>query len=164
MARKKIADFQQDGKKEVSEKTVEKLREYGFKKGQSGNPAGMPPGTVRLSTAIQAVANRVNNKTGLTYLQTLLVVMFIESIEGDKETRQMLFDRGFGTLLQKNMIMQLGGDILKMAKDMGLEADDLSASPTLRGLLEVAEGGLSGTSGIEGDQGSEGAEAFIPNE
>ena len=158
MARKKLVklgELQPNGKKEISEEKLERLRHYGFTKGQSGNPDGPRPGAVRLSTAIQAVANRVNSKTGLTYLQTLLAVMLIEAIEGDKETREMLFDRGWGTLIQKNVLMQLGGDILQIAKGLGLDANDLQGSPAIRGLLEASEIAETDRFGIEGDSRSE---------
>ena len=157
MARKSLAEKQ----KEISESTlkkIERLKPYNFTKGKSGNPNGRTPGSVSLAIEIKRVGEQVIDQTGLTYLRTLLIVMYVEAIEGNQETREMLFDRGFGTLVQKAMLMQLGGDVLKIAQGLGLDANDLKGSPTLRGLLETSGLDSIDTFGIESDSRSETSE------
>lgn len=149
MPKKKVEKQLDSKSKEVSDATVERLKRVGFQKGKSGNPMGRTPGSVSLSTEIKRIANQTCDKTGLSYLHTLILTMFVEAIEGDQETRQILFDRGFGTLIQKNILMQLGGDILKLAQGLGLDASDLAGSTTVRGLLETTGFEFAGADGTQ---------------
>lgn len=152
MARKNNSDKQT----EISDSTLKKIANLKpFQKGKSGNPNGRPPSIITLASEIKNVFDWKVEKTGLTYLQTLVLVMIIEAIEGDKETRQTLFDRGFGTLVQKAMLMQLGGDILKIAQGLGLDANDLKGSSALRGLLEASGLDSADTLGVEGNSRSQ---------
>ena len=155
MARKNHSDKQT----EISDSTLKKIANLKpFPKGKSGNPNGRPPSIVTLASEIKNVFSWKIEKTGLTYLQTLVLTMIVEAIEGNQETREMLFDRGFGTLIQKAMLMQLGGDILKIAQGLGLDANDLKGSSTLRGLLETSGLDSTDTLGIESDSRSEAGE------
>ena len=155
MARKNHSDKQT----EISDLTLKKIANLKpFPKGKSGNPNGRPPSIVTLASEIKNVFSWKIEKTGLTYLQTLVLTMIVEAIEGNQETREMLFDRGFGTLIQKAMLMQLGGDVLKIAQGLGLDADDLKGSPTLRGLLETSGLDSIDTLGIESDSRNEASE------
>ena len=157
MARKSLAEKQ----KEISESTlkkIERLKPYNFQKGKSGNPNGRTPGSISLATEIKRAGDQVVDQTGMTYLHTLLLVMYIEAIEGNQETREMLFNRGFGTLIQKNMLMQVGVDVMRMAKELGLTSNELQGSSAIRGLLEVSELDAPGAFGLEGDSRSETSE------
>ena len=155
MARKNHSDKQT----EISDLTLKKIANLKpFPKGKSGNPNGRPPSIVTLASEIKNVFSWKIEKTGLTYLQTLVLTMIVEAIEGNQETREMLFDRGFGTLIQKAMLMQLGGDILKIAQGLGLDANDLKGSSTLRGLLETSGLDSTDTLGIESDSRNEASE------
>ena len=157
MAKKSLAEKQKEISKSTLDK-IERLKPYSFIKGKSGNPNGRTPGSVSLATEIKRVGEQIVDQTGLTYLHMLLIVMYAEAIEGNQETREMLFDRGFGTLVQKAMLMQLGGDILKIAQGLGLDANDLKGSSALRGLLETSEFDSIDTFGIEGNSRSEAGE------
>jgi hypothetical protein len=153
MATKRKTDKQNLSTDDKPKKDYSWLRK--FQPGQSGNPLGRPPGIVSLAHEIKTIGDEEIDNSGLTYLHALIRKMFQEAIDGDKDTRRELFDRGFGTLIQKNMIVGLTGEIVKFARELGLDDNDITGSDTVRGLLEAGEIHEEGYAGVETNSGLE---------
>lgn len=107
------------------------LLPYQFKPGKSGNPGGRTPGIVSLPTKIKQIADEAVDENGQTRLSVLLRTMFQEAIEGDKETRQVLFDQGWGTLIYKQANIDASAMLIEAAKSSNVSPELIRSDPIL---------------------------------
>lgn len=95
-----------------------------FKKGQSGNPAGMPKGIVHISTHIQRLmedeafeANILDAKTGIREyrgapVQAIIQVAITKAVNGDDKAREWLAKYGWSQRIETDITT--GGDKLEV--------------------------------------------------
>ncbi|TPM41411.1 DUF5681 domain-containing protein [Mesorhizobium sp. B2-3-4] len=83
--------------------------EHQFKPGQSGNPAGRPPGIPNLSVRIRnilegvtplpaAIKETIVNAVGedRSALDALIIVGLLQGLQGEKEWAKLLLEQGYG--------------------------------------------------------------------
>lgn len=88
-----------------------------FKKGQSGNPEGMKPGTLHLSTRVRrllsgeeklpdAIAETIRNAVGddRQALDAMVIVGLLQALQGDEKWAKLLWEYGFGKVPDKQEI------------------------------------------------------------
>ena len=72
-----------------------------WKKGESGNPAGLAPGTVHLLTRLKnKLAQCPPGEERITYAEKLVMATIEDAIEKDGPSRKMLWDRLEGPIRQ----------------------------------------------------------------
>lgn len=90
--------------KEETEKTDVKQKSHLYKKGQSGNPNGRPPGTKNFSTlfekAIKKIAESTNQKE-IDIEADLVLRAINEAKKGKYQYHKDIFDRVYGQAVQK---------------------------------------------------------------
>lgn len=62
-----------------------------FKKGQSGNPAGKPKGTVSLKTKLKIALEKIHAGTGTRNDELLIQAMMKDGIKTDGQSRRMIW-------------------------------------------------------------------------
>lgn len=85
-----------------------------FAKGQSGNPAGLKPGTVHLSTRVRrllsgdeklpdAIAEVIRRAVGddRSAIDAMVIVGLLQALQGDERWAKLLWEYGFGKVPDK---------------------------------------------------------------
>lgn len=130
--KKEVISDKQDISSDKPKKDYSYLLPYQFKPGQSGNPAGRAVGAISLPGIIRKISDEAIDPSGMTRLEALIRKLFTEAIEGDQMAREMLFDRGWGTLIQKQqMNFDVTASLLTAAKDSNLDPNEIRADPIL---------------------------------
>lgn len=96
-----------------------------FKPGQSGNPDGLKPGTVHLSTRVrrllsgddrlpEAVAETIRKAVGddRNALDAMVIAGLLQALQGDERWAKLLWEYGFGKVPDKQEVTgENGGPI-----------------------------------------------------
>jgi len=85
-----------------------------FKPGQSGNPNGMPPGTLHLSTRVRRIlegeerlppiiAKTIKKAVGADRkaLDAMIIAGLLQALQGDERWAKLLWEYGFGKVPDK---------------------------------------------------------------
>ena len=84
---------------------AEWLKEYHFKKGQSGNPNGRPKGLRNIKTILRDLLECDSSETkGVTRLEAICAKMVVMAENGDLASIDRVFDRFEGKPEQKNTV------------------------------------------------------------
>jgi hypothetical protein len=98
--------------KEVKPEGTGKKQDTKFKPGQSGNPAGRPPGSLNFATKFRAFIEKVAKNNEMTpdeIEQQLLAIGYKRAKEGDYQFWRDLHDRVYGKP-QQSIDHTTGGD------------------------------------------------------
>ena len=107
---------------EIPEKSGKK-QDTKFKKGQSGNPDGRPPGTFSLTTMLRNEIQKVPEGQKLSYAEAFLRKMLSKAInEGDHASQKLIMNYLEG-LPQMKMDITSGGKPIPLLQGIVKEND-----------------------------------------
>lgn len=94
-----MSDEKKDGGSGKAADPYDNIRKYQWKKGQSGNPAGMTPGTRTRASIVRDIleCKAVDGEEG-TIADQLTRRQVVEADKGDTRAYQELMDAGYGKL------------------------------------------------------------------
>lgn len=81
-----------NGKRQLSEELANNPN-FGWKPGQSGNPAGRPPIRKTIDGWIRAIAGRIVPDTDQSYAEVAAMAVWTGAMNGDHKMAKLAFDR-----------------------------------------------------------------------
>lgn len=146
---------------EAYQKRLEALKPFQFPKGVSANPKGRPPAALSLANLIRTIGEEKVNGD-MTRVEAMIRQIYQDAIEGSESARNMLMDRGWGTLVQKTQSLNLSTQLPNLAKEMNIDEQTIRADPLLLAVF-TASGviGVSETADEDTPTGGDSASAII---